>query len=81
MSLIGIIETFQEFQDTMQVRIKNHELNNKGMEFEVRDNSGNFLGDFYVTNTGVTWCKGKTNFENGIEANWPVFIKWMEDAT
>lgn len=56
------------------------EVKNKGVEFEVRDTKGNFLGDFYVTKAGLVWCKGKTSKRNGVQVKWQEFISWMEAA-
>ena len=36
------------------------EIRNKGVEFEVRDTKGVFLGDCIITKTGLIWCNGKT---------------------
>jgi hypothetical protein len=48
----------------MLVKIKNFQVEmdvrNKGIEFEVRDNNNKFLGDCYITKTGIEWCNGKT---------------------
>ncbi len=44
----------------MKVKIKTFavdmEVKSKGVEFQVHDNKGEFLGDCYVTMTGVEWC-------------------------
>lgn len=66
----------------MKVTIKdfsvNMEIKNKGVEFQVHDNAGNFKGDCYVTKTGLVWCVGKTTRENGTKISWDRFIKLME---
>lgn len=66
----------------MKVGIKNlsveMEVKNKGVEFDVYDNQDTFLGDMFVTKSGIIWCKGKTKKENGVKVNWEDFIKWME---
>lgn len=65
----------------MKVKIKNFgvdmEVKNTGVEFQVHDNQGNFLGDCYITKTGVIWCEGRTRKENGVKATWQEFIEWM----
>ncbi len=66
----------------MKVRIKDFsidtEIKNKGIEFEVRDNNENLLGDCYLTKTSIIWCQGKTQKKNGKFVNWNDFIEWME---
>ena len=54
------------------------ELKTKGMELEVRDNDGNFRGDFVVTKKGVIWCKGKERRASGVNLDWDKFIELME---
>jgi len=48
----------------MKVKIKKFaiemDVKSKGIEFQVHDNDENFLGDCYVTMTGLEWCSGKT---------------------
>ena len=50
-----------------------------GIEFEVRDNSGDHLGDLILTKTSLIWCKGRTPRRNGIPIRWEDFIDFMED--
>lgn len=57
----------------------NMEVKQRGVEFRVRDNQGNFLGDMFVTSSGLIWCKGKTSKKNGVKVNWDEFIDWMEE--
>ncbi len=68
----------------MKVKIKKFgvdmEVKNTGIEFQVHSNSGEFLGDCYVTKTGLVWCKGKIKKENGVHVNWKDFIDWMESS-
>ena len=54
------------------------EIRNKGVEFEVRDTKGVFLGDCIVTRTGLIWCNGKTKRANGKKVNWNNFITWIQ---
>jgi hypothetical protein len=65
----------------MLVKIKDFtvemDVKNKGIEFEVRDNDSNFLGDCYITKTGLEWCKGKTTQGNGEKLTWGDFIAHM----
>jgi hypothetical protein len=55
------------------------EVKSKGIEFEVRspDNSKQ-LGDVYLTKTGLTWCKGRTDRMNGKSMAWDQFIEMMD---
>ncbi|MCJ7577200.1 MAG: hypothetical protein MUO91_01985 [candidate division Zixibacteria bacterium] len=66
----------------MKVSVKNFavtmELKNKGIEFDVCDNSGNHLGDLVVTKAKLIWCKGKTTSVKGIEIKWDDFKSYME---
>lgn len=47
----------------MKVSIKDFSVDmvpkNKGVEFEVRDTSDNFLGDLIITKSGLIWCEDK----------------------
>jgi hypothetical protein len=65
----------------MRVSIKDlavrMDLGNNGVEFEVKDNDGNHLGDMIVARGGVTWCEGRTRAENGVRVTWNEFIDWM----
>ena len=53
-------------------------VKNTGIEFEIRDTQDNFLGDCYLTKTGLIWCRGKTTKQNGVRVSWEDFIGWME---
>ena len=67
----------------MKVKIKEFnvemEVKNTGIEFEIRDNNDNFLGDCYLTKASLIWCKGRTKKENGKRMSWGKFIKMMEE--
>jgi hypothetical protein len=63
----------KEFDVEMEVR-------NNGIEFEIYDNSGKFLGDCYLTKTKLIWCRGKIPRKNGKEVKWEAFIKAMESG-
>lgn len=67
----------------MKVTIKSFdvamELKNKGVELEIRDNDGKFLGDLVVTKTRLVWCKGKTSRDKGKKMPIKKFIEMMED--
>jgi hypothetical protein len=67
--------------DDMRVAIKSFEVEmdvkTNGIEFEVYDNDDNFLGDCFLTKTGLTWCEGKTRRKNGVKVSWREFIDWM----
>jgi hypothetical protein len=63
----------------MEVWIKSLEVEmqvkSKGIELEVRSKDGKSqLGDCYATMTGLVWCKGKTQKENGVKVKWEDFI-------
>lgn len=66
----------------MKVSIKSFdvemELKNNGIELEIRDNNGDFLGDLVVTKTKLIWCKGKTDRKNGRTIDLQKFIQLME---
>ena len=66
----------------MKVSIKNlavtMEVKNTGMELDVYDNQGNFLGDLVITKSQLIWCRGKVRRKNGKAIKWPAFIKFME---
>lgn len=64
----------------MKVWIKkfdvNMEVKSKGIEFEIRTpDDEHQLGDCYVTMTGLIWCKGKTEKNNGIKIKWQELIE------
>jgi len=65
----------------MKVSIKsfdvNMEVKSSGIEFEVRSPDGEFLGDCYLTMTGLIWCKGKIAKNNGVRISWKDFITLM----
>ena len=54
------------------------EIKNKGVELEVRDTDGTFLGDLIVTKTQIFWCKGKTSREHGKKLTWQKFANVMD---
>lgn len=63
----------------MEVWIKSLEVEmqvkQKGIELEVRSKDGkDQLGDCYATMTGLVWCKGKTQKDNGIKVKWEDLI-------
>ena len=55
------------------------EVKNNGIEFEVRDTDETFLGDCFVTRTGLIWCQGKTTKAKGKKVSWNEFIQWMSE--
>lgn len=65
----------------MKVTIKKFnvemEVKTNGIEFGVRDNDGNFLGDCYLTKTGLIWCQGRTTRSRGKQIDWTDFIRYM----
>lgn len=54
------------------------DVKRRGVEFRVRGNDGTFLGDFYVTEIGVEWCKGRVAQNKGEKMTWSDFIEFME---
>ena len=65
----------------MQVKVKDFavsmEIKNTGIELEVKDTSGNHLGDLVITKTKLIWCQGRTARENGKTITWTKFIEHM----
>ena len=66
----------------MNVSIKSFdvkmEIKRKGVEFEVRDTQGNFLGDCFITKIGLIWCNGRTKRANGKQVSWNDLIGWIQ---
>lgn len=66
----------------MKVNIKQFdvemEVKSKGIEFEIRDPKGKFLGDVVITMTSIIWCPGKTTRERGYKVKLEDFFKIME---
>jgi hypothetical protein len=66
----------------MKIAIKDFdvkmEIKNNGIEFQVYDTNDNFLGDCFLTKTGLVWCKGKTSRKKGKKISWEEFIDDME---
>lgn len=51
------------------------ELGNNGVTFAVYSNDGKeYLGKLIVGKAGVTWCKGRTQPQNGIKLTWEKLI-------
>lgn len=65
----------------MKVSVKSFEtdmeIRNKGLELDVYDTKGKFLGDLIITKTQLIWCNGKTHRENGQAITWSEFITLM----
>lgn len=65
----------------MKVKIKKFsvdmEVKNNGVEFEVRSNADEHLGDCYATKTGLIWCAGRVRKENGKRISWEDFAALM----
>ena len=55
------------------------EIKTNGMELEVRDTKGSFLGDLIITKTKLEWCRGRTRRGNGETIDWEEFISFMEN--
>lgn len=66
---------------TVDVKIKKFDVEmdvkNNGIEFEVRDTKGTFLGDLVITKTRLIWCEGKTTRANGKTISLEDFRKLM----
>lgn len=67
----------------MQIKIKKFnvemEVKAAGIEFEVREpKAGPFIGDCYLTMSGLVWCKGKATKANGIKMSWEDFMEIMK---
>jgi hypothetical protein len=63
----------------MKVRVKDlnlasSEVNNDGIELEIREPDGKHTGDLIITPTRLIWNKGKTS-KNGKSINWSEFFK------
>ena len=59
---------------TFDVRMQ---VKSNGMELEVRTPDGEeHLGDCYVTQTGITWCEGRTRRQNGVKISWND-LRWI----
>lgn len=59
----------------MKISIKSFdvqmEVKQNDVELEVRSPNGSeFLGDCFVTNTGLVWCPGRTNRQKGTKIRW-----------
>lgn len=66
----------------MTARIKNYEVDDAGIEFEIRSPNGQrHRGDLFLTKTGLIWCQGKTRRPQGQEIRWADFIKWAQDRS
>ena len=66
----------------MQVSIKDlsvsMEIKNKGIELDVYDTDGTYLGDLVINRARLVWCKGRTKPENGVFITWKNFIRMVE---
>ena len=55
----------------MNVSIKDFSVampvKSNGIEFEIKSTTDVFLGDCFLTMSGLTWCKGKTSKGNGVK--------------
>lgn len=67
----------------MNVGIKNMnvdmQLGNSGVEFEVKNNKDEFLGDLRIGKATIEWCKGKTRNGNGVQVSWDNLINFFEN--
>lgn len=67
----------------MKVNIKKldvqMELKNKGMEIEVRDTNDEFKGDLVINKSGLIWCRGKVQRQNGVKKTWDEIIAFFEN--
>ncbi len=49
-----------------------------GIKLQVKDTTGDHLGNLYITMPGVIWCNGKTQRKNGKALEWPEFMEMIE---
>ena len=49
----------------------------RGIEIGVGGPSGH-RGDLIISNTGLTWCVGRTRRENGVSLTWSEFERIMD---
>ena len=67
---------------TMQIEVtdmsvSSMKIKGKGIELRIRESDGKHVGDLVITNTKITWNKGRTSV-HGKKINWPEFIKFMQ---
>ncbi len=66
----------------MKVTIKDFgvgmSVKSKGIEFEIRETNGDFLGDMIISNTKLIWCLGKVKKENGKQKTLKEVIAFLE---
>lgn len=53
------------------------QLKTNGIEFEVRDNKDNFLGDLRIGKAKIEWCAGKIQKGNGVSKTWEELIQFF----
>ena len=67
----------------MQVKIKSFDVEmdvkNNGVEFQVHDNDGKFLGDVWGAKGAGRWCSGKTTPRSWKRVPGAKFIELMSD--
>lgn len=68
----------------MNVGIKNMnvdmQLGNNGVEFEVRNNNDEFLGDLRIGKATIEWCPGRTRNGNGKQKSWDDLIAFFNST-
>jgi hypothetical protein len=66
----------------MDVKIKEFsiemEVKNSGIEFEIKSNAGEHLGDLIITKTRLIWCQGRVRRENGKTIELEELIQMMQ---
>lgn len=62
----------------MEIRAKTTKVDSEigafDLELELRDEDGRHVGDLFIHEAGVTWCRGRTWRENGRAVPWQRFI-------
>ena len=53
------------------------EVKTKGIELHIAEPDGKHRGDLVVKKSGLIWCKGKTQPQNGNQISWNKFIEFM----
>lgn len=68
----------------MQVEIKDFsismELGSKGIELQVKDTSGEHLGDLRIGKATIEWCEGRKRVGNGIKKSWEELIEFFKNS-
>lgn len=55
------------------------EVNNKGVEFEIRNTKDEHLGDIVINKSGLIWCEGRTSPKHGKRKTWEEIIEYFNE--